>query len=68
MFSIFTDDMEENVIIAGKIHICHQDQQIVNSNESSTGTQNDPSFTTLDTVKKKLEVNTAKQKDKHLQT
>lgn len=66
MFSIFTD-MEENLITAGKICRCHQDQQIVNSNKSSIGTQNDPSFTNTDIVKK-IEVNTAKQKDKHLQT
>lgn len=67
MFSIFTDDLEENVVIAGKICRCHQDYQIVNTNESSTGPQNDPPFTNLD-IAKKIEVNTDKQKEKHLQT
>lgn len=62
MFSIFTDDMEENVIISGKICRYHKDQQIVNTNERSTGTQNDPSFTNLEIVKN-IQVNTAKQKD-----
>lgn len=62
MFSIFTDDMEENVIIAGKICRYHEDQQIVNTNESRTGTQNDPSFANLH-ILKKIEVNTSKQKD-----